>query len=64
MTLTPNQMALTATAGCTASQMLDAGFTASQMLHRVPKIDNPYSTILADIKANRRTFKQSTWGPE
>jgi hypothetical protein len=87
--LTQKQMALIATAGCTASemlragctvsQMLRAGFTASQMLDAgctasqmreagftadIPLLIKPYTSILADIDAGARLFRQDTFGPD
>ena len=30
----------------------------------IPKLERPYSKLLADIKEKRRVHQQSTWGPE
>jgi hypothetical protein len=54
-TLTKEQMAICATAGCTASQMLDA---------ETPLLQKPYTAFLAAINANERTFDQSSFGPK
>jgi hypothetical protein len=54
-------------AGWTPSDLMAAGWTPSDLragLGEIPVLDKPYSRMLAEINAGKRTFKQSTWGPE
>jgi hypothetical protein len=63
--LTKEQMALLATRGVTASQLLDRGVTVSQLFDdETPLLHKPYTTLLAAIHANERTFDQSRFGPK
>ena len=60
-------MATTQTVKFTEEQkalIATAGFTASQMLEGVPLLEKPYTTILADIDAKRRKFNQARFGPD
>ena len=43
---------------------LRGGTCPGALLAQVPKLDKPYSRLLADIESKRRIHKQSTWGPE
>lgn len=73
---TPNELRA---AGWQLSQILAVGWPLSDILlldsdwsrrnivasdPGIPKLDKPYTRLLEDIKAGRRKFSQSTWGPE
>ena len=62
-----NQMPALIAAGWTPSDLRAAGWTPSDLIAdfgKIPQIDKPYTRLLADINANKRAFKQSTFGPE
>lgn len=54
-------------AGYSLSEAIAAGYSLSEeeaLLSSVPLIERPYSRLLADIQANLRDHRQSTFGPE
>ncbi len=53
-------------AGFSASDVRAAGFSASDVAEwdTIPVLEKPYSHLLSDIKAKKRTHDQKTYGPE
>ncbi|MBY0355690.1 MAG: hypothetical protein K2Q12_08190 [Rickettsiales bacterium] len=51
-------------AGYSLSDLRAAGCSANTLLEEAPLLKKPYSQILADIRAKKRRFSQSTFGPK
>ena len=51
-------------AGCSLRDALAAGYSLHDALAATPKIEAPYTRMLADIREHRRIHNQGTFGPD